>query len=100
MADKHDSKWTRERSFLERNGPDIGIVIICCFFLVMMVLGTGFVLLKPEVPGLSNLFKEPPPPPRDPMTQKLTLEPGEQEIILFKTPGKPVPQPKVPPAKP
>ena len=95
-----DNKWTRERSFWERNGPDIGIITVSVIFLGLMALGTGFVLFKPEIPGLSAAFKPPPPPKPDPYAQKLTLEPGEQEVLLFKRPAKPPAQPQAPPAKP
>jgi hypothetical protein len=98
--DKDHNKWTRERGFWERNGPEIGILIICGFFLALMVLGSGFVLLKPEIPGLSTLFKDPPPPKPDPYAQKLTLQPGEQEILLFHPKPKPPAKPEPAPAKP
>ena len=91
-----DNKWTRERGFWERNGPDIGIITVCVIFLGLAVLGAGFVLFKPEIPALSAVFKPPPPPKPDPYAQKLTLQPGEQEVFLFKRPT----GPPTPPAKP
>jgi hypothetical protein len=94
------NKWTRPRSFWEKNGPEIGTIVICVIFLGLAVMGAGVVLFKPEIPGLSQLYKAPPPPPRDPMAQKLTLEPGEQEIILFNKPAKPPAKPQNPTTKP
>lgn len=95
-----DNKWSRERSFWERNGPDIGIITVSVIFLGLAVMGAGFVLFKPEVPGLSTLFKAPPPPKPDPYAQKMTLQPGEQEVFLFKRPANPAAKPEAPPAKP
>ena len=92
MAKEKPNKWTRERSYWEENGGNIVLLVTAFFFLVLFVGGIVFTLVKPRVPGLSELFSDPKPPPRNPMDQKIQLAPGEQEIILFPT------RPKTPPA--
>jgi hypothetical protein len=98
MAREDVNKWTRERSFLQKHGGDLLMLATAVFFLALAIGAVGFVLIKPEIPGLSNVFKDPPPPPRNPMDQKLNLAPGESEVILFDANRKPVPV--VPPAPP
>ena len=101
MAKEETNKWTRERGFLELYGADLLMVVTSIFFLVLFVGAVAFVIVKPKVPGLSELFSDPKPPPRNPMDQKLNLAPGEQEIILFNPKSKtPVaPKPPAPPQK-
>ncbi|HVZ28532.1 MAG TPA: hypothetical protein VG798_07760 [Rhizomicrobium sp.] len=96
MFREKENKWTRERSFLEVNGGDILMLIVCLFFLAMSVGGFYVAFFHPRIPGLSELFSDPPAPRGPPPDQKLHLAPGEQEIILFKkTPAKPAnPPPK------
>ena len=98
--DKDENKWSRERTLWEKNGPDIGIIAVSVIFLGLTVMAAGFVLFKPEVPGLNKLFKTPPaPPPQPSFDQKFHYSvPGESEIRLY--PGKPVQLPPPPPAKP
>jgi hypothetical protein len=98
---KDENKWSRERGYWERNGPDFGIIIVSVIFLGLMVGAAGFLLFKPEIPGLADAFKAPPPPPppgpsRD---QKFHYSvPGEAEVLIF--PGKPVQLPMPAPEKP
>ena len=82
--------WSRERSFWQKHGGDIMMLATSVFFLGLTIFLVGFLLIKPEVPGLSNLFKEPPPPPpRRQADQKFHYSvPGEAEVLIF--PGKPV----------
>ena len=95
MFKEKENKWTRERSFLEVNGGDIVMLVVCLFFLVMSIGGFYVALFQPHIAGLSELFSDPPDRAIPPPDQKLHLAPGEQEIQLY--PGKPVTPP--PPKK-
>jgi hypothetical protein len=102
MAKDEKNPWTRERSFLQKHGGDILMLVTSVFFLGLTIAAVGFLLIKPEVPGLSNIFKDPPPAranPRRQAEQKFQYSvPGEAEVLLF--PGKPVqlpPPPQTPP---
>jgi hypothetical protein len=98
---KDENKWTRERGFWERNAAEITTIVACVIFLFLMVGAVGFVLFKPEIPGLSNAFKAPPAPPPGPPghNQKFLYSvPGEVEVLIY--PGKPVQIPAAPPQKP
>jgi hypothetical protein len=97
MAKEEENKWSRERTFLQRYGGDFLVMGTSLLFLVLAIGAVGFVLLKPRVPGLSELFSDPPPPPPT-REQKLNLAPGESEVILFDSNRKPLPV--VPPPPP
>lgn len=92
--------WSRERTFWQKNAGDLVMLVTSVFFLGLTIFLVGFVLIKPGVPGLSNVFKDPPPPPpRRGADQKFLYSlPGEAEVLIF--PGKPVILPLPPPAQP
>ncbi len=94
MFKEKENKWTRERSFWEVNGGDLAVLVTALFFLVLTVGGIVFLIIQPRVPGLHELFSDPPP---DPAQQQLHLAPGESEIRLY--PGKPVTPPPPAPKK-
>jgi hypothetical protein len=73
--------WGRKRGFWALYGGDLLMLVTALFFLGLTISLIAFVLIKPKVPGLSELFSDTPPPPQ--IQQKLHLQPGEQEIILF-----------------
>ncbi|HJR57034.1 MAG TPA: hypothetical protein VJ798_10665 [Rhizomicrobium sp.] len=87
--------WTRERSFWQKNGGDLAMLVTSVFFLGLTIFLVGFLLVKPGVPGLSNVFKDPPPPPRQAEKFHYSV-PGEVEVNI--APGKPIILP--PPAQP
>jgi hypothetical protein len=96
--DKEETNpWSRERTFWQKNAGDIVMLATSLFFLVLTIAAVGFLLIKPEVPGLSNIFKDPPPPPpRRQADQKFHYSlPGEAEVLIF--PGKPVQFPPMSP---
>src|SRR4051812_5090151 len=92
--EEETNQWTRERSYLEQHGPDLLMLLTAVFFLVLTIGGVAFILIQPNVPGLRNVFSDPPPPRPNPMDQKLHLAPGEHEVILFPTKPKTPPAPK------
>ena len=85
-----ENKWTRERSFLEESGGDILILVVCLLFLGVTAGGFYVAFFHPHVPGLSEYFSDPKPPPPD---QKLHLAPGEQQIQLLPESPKKPPEP-------
>jgi hypothetical protein len=88
--------WTRERTFWQKNGGDLVMLVTSVFFLGLTIFLVGFLVIKPEVPGLSNVFKDPPPPPPRQAEKFHYSLPGE--VIMDITPGKKVVPP--PPAQP
>jgi len=97
---KDYNKWTRERTFWEKNGAEIGIIAVCLVFGGLMIAATAFVLFKPET-GIGKIFEAPPPPvPTGPSPdQKFHYSvPGETEVLIY--PGKPVILPPPAPEKP
>jgi hypothetical protein len=81
MFKERESKWTRERSFLEVNGGDIMMLCLALFFLSLTIGATYVVLFQPRIPGLHELFTTPVSGP--PADQKLHLAPGETEMRLY-----------------
>jgi len=96
MFKERENKWTRPRGFWEVNSGDIMMLVTALFFGALTIAGFAFFLFQPKVPGLSELFSDPPPP-----QGPIHLAPGEQEIQLFQKPGVPAAIPGTPkePAK-
>ena len=101
MAKEKPNKWTRERGFLEVNANDILVWAVSLIFLTLTVGGFFVIIVQPHIPGLSELFSDPPPPryTGTPPDQKLHLAPGETEMKLYAVPAKKPDQPKEPPKK-
>jgi hypothetical protein len=90
MFKEKENKWTRPRGFWSTRGPDIGVMLISSFFLLMSIGGIAFVILEPRVKGLHELFSDPTPAAAAPAPDRaLHLAPGETEMKLFTVPAKP-----------
>jgi hypothetical protein len=87
--------WSRERSFWQKNGGDLAMLVTSVFFLGLTIFLVGFLVLKPGVPGLSNVFKDPPPAPPRQAEKFYYSVPGE--VIMNIAPGKPIVPPPPPP---